>query len=146
MTVRPTTRQPARPSAPQGKQYEMLHFPASLGACNLILHIHVVVSWQLSKQGICWPVSPDRIAGSGVNPSRLRLLFNLSLPLTSFQFSTDYTLISTWISLLKSFFLLTGASQLAPAKSIHYGNKFSFTHKLIKLMFAWMIVYQALLW
>ena len=34
------------------------------------LHINVVVNWQLSKQGVRWPVSPDRIAGLGVDPSR----------------------------------------------------------------------------
>ena len=34
------------------------------------LHINVVINWQLSKQGIRWPVSPDRIGGSGVDPSR----------------------------------------------------------------------------
>ena len=34
------------------------------------LHINVVINWQLSKQGIRWPVSPGRIAGSGVDPSR----------------------------------------------------------------------------
>ena len=26
-----------------------------------------MINWQLSKQGIRWPASPDRIAGSGVN-------------------------------------------------------------------------------
>ena len=31
------------------------------------LHINVVINWQLSKQGIRWPVSSDRIAGSGVD-------------------------------------------------------------------------------
>ena len=31
-----------------------------------ILHIHVMINWQLSKQGIHWPVSPDCIAGSGI--------------------------------------------------------------------------------
>ena len=36
-------------------------------------HIYVVVS-RLSKPSIRWPVSPDRIAGSGVDPSRLRLV------------------------------------------------------------------------
>ena len=54
---------PARPSAPQENQCEMLHSLASVGACNLILHIHIVVNWQLSKQSIHWPVSHDRIAG-----------------------------------------------------------------------------------
>ena len=42
----------ASPSAPQGNQYWISHFLACLGACNLIFHIHVVVNWQLSKQGI----------------------------------------------------------------------------------------------
>ena len=63
-----------RPSAPQGNQCLITHFIASLGAqqqTNIaLLHINVMINWQLSKQDIHWPVSPDRIAGSGVNPSR----------------------------------------------------------------------------
>ena len=55
----------------------MSHFLASMGACNLILHIHVVVNCQLWKQGILWLVSHDCIAGSGVDPSQLRF-FNFS--------------------------------------------------------------------
>lgn len=31
----------------------------------MILKIHVLVSWQLSKQGMCWPVSCDHITSSG---------------------------------------------------------------------------------
>ena len=42
------------------------------------LHINVVINWQLSKQGIRWPVSPDRIAGSGVDPSRSSIFLKLS--------------------------------------------------------------------
>ena len=46
-----------------GYRSEVLpHFLARLRACNLILHIHVVINWQLSIQGIRWPVSNDRIA------------------------------------------------------------------------------------
>ena len=41
-------------------------------------HINVVINWQLSKQGIRWPVSPDRIAGSGVDPSRSSIFLKLS--------------------------------------------------------------------
>ena len=37
-----------------------------------------MINWQLSKQGICWPVSPDRIAGSGVDPSRSSIFLKLS--------------------------------------------------------------------
>ena len=44
------------------------------------LHVNVVINWQLSKQGIRWPVSPDRIAGSGVDPSRSSVFW--SYPLT----------------------------------------------------------------
>ena len=51
------------------------------------LHINVVINWQLSKQGIRWPVSPDRIAGSGVDPSRLSIFW--SYPLKSYQFLND---------------------------------------------------------
>ena len=42
------------------------------------LHINVVINWQLSKQSIRWPVSPDRIAGSGVDPSRSSTFLKLS--------------------------------------------------------------------
>ena len=31
---------------------------------SLILDIHVMVSWHLSKQGICWPVPYNHVAGS----------------------------------------------------------------------------------
>ena len=42
------------------------------------LHINVVFNWQLSKQGIRWPVLPDRIAGSGVDPSSSSIFLKLS--------------------------------------------------------------------
>ena len=41
------------------------------------LHINVEINWQLSKQGICWPVSPDCIAHSGVDPSRSSIFLKL---------------------------------------------------------------------
>ena len=37
-----------------------------------------MINWQLSKQGIRWPVSPERIAGSGVDPSRSSIFLKLS--------------------------------------------------------------------
>ena len=43
-----------------------------------------MINWQLSKQGIRWPVSPDRIAGSSVDPSRSSICW--SYPLTNYQF------------------------------------------------------------
>ena len=51
------------------------------------LHINVVIKWHLSKQGIRWPVSSDRIAGSGVDPSRLSIFW--SYPQKSYSFSND---------------------------------------------------------
>ena len=37
-----------------------------------------MINWQLSKQGIRWPLSPDRTAGSSVDPSRLSIFLKLS--------------------------------------------------------------------
>ena len=37
-----------------------------------------MINWQLSKQGIRWPVSLERIAGSGVDPSRSSIFLKLS--------------------------------------------------------------------
>ena len=48
------------------------------------LHSNVVINWQLSKQGIRWPVSPDRIVGSGVDPLRSSIFW--SYPLTIYSF------------------------------------------------------------
>ena len=74
---------------------------ASLGAQEKTnmhrLHINVVINWQLSKQGIRWQVSPDRTAGSSVDPSRSSIFLKLSadkLPISNdrrlkFIFSKD---------------------------------------------------------
>ena len=43
-----------------------------------------MINWQLSKQGIRRPVSPDRTAGSSVDPSRSSIFW--SYPLTNYQF------------------------------------------------------------
>ena len=40
--------------------------------------IHVMVSWQLSKQGIRWPVSHDHIVGSGVELIEIVCFLNLT--------------------------------------------------------------------
>ena len=51
------------------------------------LHINIVLNWQLSKQGIRWPVSPDRIVCSGVDPSRSSIFW--SYLVTIYSFSND---------------------------------------------------------
>ena len=51
---------------------------ASVGAWNPTLYIHIVVNWQLSKQGIRWSVSHDHIAGSHIDPSRLCVFLKFS--------------------------------------------------------------------
>ena len=43
-----------------------------------ILNINVLINWQLSKEGTRSLVSLDRIAGSGVNPSRSSVFWKLS--------------------------------------------------------------------
>ena len=77
-----TVQRPPRPSAPEGHQCSISHFLASWEHRETdiahILYINVVINWQLSKQGIRWPVSPDRIAGSGVDPSRSSIFLKLS--------------------------------------------------------------------
>ena len=37
-----------------------------LPCTSLILDIPLMINWHLSKQGICWPVSCDHIAGSSL--------------------------------------------------------------------------------
>ena len=76
VTVRPPTRPPARLSAPQENQCEMWHFLASVGACNLILHIHVVVK-------TCYRWRPYRGLSCRTIEDTCFFCF-FTLPLTSF--------------------------------------------------------------
>ena len=71
---RPTVRPSVRTTGIPMFTLQCLHFLATLGAqekadCTSML-------W--SKQGIRWPVSPDCIVGSGVDPSRLSIFLKLS--------------------------------------------------------------------
>ena len=50
-----------------------------------VLDINVLINWQLSKQGTRWPVSLDRIAGSGVDPSKSSIFEVIRWQVTSFQ-------------------------------------------------------------
>ena len=91
-----------RPSTPQGNQSEISHFLASVEACNLILHIHIVVNWQLSKQLIRWLVSHVCIAGD--------LLYQVSTHLGNvfFNIFSDKLLVFNWsqVQLQEDFFPL----------------------------------------
>ena len=69
------------------------------------LHINVVLNWQLSKQGIHWPVSPDRITGSGFDPSRSSIFW--SYPLTIYSFSNDRRLTFTFFKCISNMLCLS---------------------------------------
>ena len=87
----------------------------SLGACDPILYIHVAISWQMSKQCIRRPVSPNCITGSSIHPLNSPVFF-LSYPLTGYYFSNDCRLsfnfskcigrrkLCLWAALLKFWF------------------------------------------
>ena len=57
-----------------------------------------MINWQLSKQDICWLVSPDRIAGSGVHPWRSSIFLKLSI---------DRLLVFKWSQAQAYFFFQT---------------------------------------
>ena len=61
------------------------------------LRINVVINWQLSKQGIRWQVSPDHMAGSGVDQSRSSIFW--SYPLTIYLFSNDCRVTFTFFKI-----------------------------------------------
>ena len=94
--------QPVRTSVrTTGKpMFNVQHFLASLVAQEDWYCIHIVhqcCDQQLSKQGIRWPVSPDRIAGSGVDPSRSSIFLELS---------ADKLLVFKWSQAQVWFFLI----------------------------------------
>ena len=56
-----------------------------------------MINWKLSKQGIRWPVSPDRTAGSSVDPSRSSTFLKLSADqITSFKWSQAQVYFFQW--------------------------------------------------
>ena len=61
-------------------QYDQYH--ASLQHTSLILDIHLLINWHLSKQGIRWPVSHDHIAGSSLRSPRSAVFFFFLTELT----------------------------------------------------------------
>ena len=70
-----------------------------------------MISWQLSKQCIHWPVSPDRIAGSGIN--------TLSSS-TFLKLSADKLLLFKWSQAQVQFFLK--ACEISYVHRLHHYN------------------------
>jgi len=59
---------------------------AAIQRTSLILEIHVIVNWQMSNQGIRWPVSRDHIAGSGLELIEVARFFEVDrCPGTGFR-------------------------------------------------------------
>ena len=75
-----------------------------------ILDINVVINWHLSKQGIRWRVSLDRIAGSSVDPSRSSIFW--SYPLTRYWFSNDRRLKFIFFKFIWNMLCFICAAQL----------------------------------
>ena len=59
-----------------------------LPCTSLILDIHVMINWHLSKQGICCAVSHDYIAGSSLQLIEVTFFFKLT---------ADQVLVFDWI-------------------------------------------------
>ena len=84
---------------PRPSRYEIWQYSLGSLRTSLILEINVMSNWHLSKQGICWPVSRDRIAGS-----RLQLVeVTCFLKLTADQvLEFDWIRGSCQVNLLKT--------------------------------------------
>ena len=79
-------------------------FPlVSADVCSGGLRDEPVINWQLLKQVVRWPVSHDRIAGSGVSHGRNLCIW--SYPLTSYLFFNLFTGASPCLNL----YIITGS-------------------------------------
>ena len=58
-----------------------------------------MINWQLWKQGIRWPVSHDRTAGSSVDPSRSTIFWSYPLKNYQFQMIAGSSLFFQWFIL-----------------------------------------------
>ena len=104
-----------------------------LSVFKLVLHIHVMVNWQLSKRGIRWPVSHNCIAGSGIQLMEVTYFKVIRWPVFGFQLiarlgpflKVPFTLLSayskSWITWERHFLKHPSrALLLALAKSMYY--------------------------
>ena len=75
--------------------------------------IHVVIGWQQSKQCVRWPVLPERIVGSGINPLSSSIFEIIRWQLTTFQmiagsssffFKCMWNTLCSWVAPLKFWF------------------------------------------
>ena len=67
-----------------------------LPCTSLILEIHVMINWHLSKQGIYWPVSRDHIAGSSLQLLEVTCFFEVDRwPIAGYRL--DRGLILGWL-------------------------------------------------
>ena len=93
------------------------------------LHINVVVNWQLSKQGVRWPVSPDRIAGSGVDPSRsiVRWQFTRFQMIAGSVFFNSYQICCVYVTIAQHYydfdFKLTSDAKFQPVFFLNTGGE-----------------------
>ena len=99
------------------------------------LHINVVVNWQLSKQSIRWPVSPDRIADSGVDQSRSSIFWSYPLTIYSFSkdrrlrffFSNSYQICCVYVTIAQHYydfdFKLTSDAKFQPVFFLNTGGE-----------------------
>ena len=117
------------PDLPSVRTTGIPMFNLTLGACNLILYIHVLINWQLSKQFFCWPVSPDRIAGSDIDPLSSIVFWNN--PLTCCYFSNDrrlkfilFKMHMKYVVFMSRTFELTSDAKIQPAFTSREGNRF----------------------
>ena len=89
-----------------------------LPCTSLILNVHVISNWHLSKQGICWPVSRDHIAGSSLQ--HRGYLFFWDWPLTKCWFF-DKIRAHVRLACLKHFMIVRKLANASPGlKSIRF--------------------------
>ena len=102
---------------------EIFQFLASLEACNLILHIHVVVNWQLSKQ---YPLTGITVPYRGISCQRSQLAWFLKLSADKLLVFSDHR---------PKFKFLMHRKYLCCVYEPHYF--FWCTYKTINSMYMW---------
>ena len=107
---------------------------------SLILDIHVMINWHLSKQGIRWPVSCDHIVGSRLQLIEVECFFEVDRwPSAGFSIGSW---AHVWLTCWKQGKIVRKPVNANPGLIVNQIITFSSFQMFLLLCFAYMVIIE----
>ena len=103
-------------------------------------NIHVMINWHLSKQGIRWPVSRDHIAGSSLQLTEVKCLFEVDRwPSVGFSIGSR---AHVWLACWKQARIVREPVNANPGLNSNQIITFSSFQMFLVLCFVYMVIIE----